>query len=85
MGMALTCMRRHGAQGTPTRTLEAPPDGTQGCRAVGFYDIAFLGGGPHLLAAAGRAGQVCSAMFSFFWMHNTSDWKQGCIAPAMMH
>lgn len=36
----------------------APPDRVLGSRAVGFTDVAFLGGGPHLLAAAGRGGQV---------------------------
>ncbi|KAK9834831.1 hypothetical protein WJX81_002117 [Elliptochloris bilobata] len=48
-------------QGTATCTLAAPADGAMGSRAVGFSDMAFLGGGPHLLAAAGRGGQV------FFW------------------
>ena len=45
-------------KGTPTRTLVAPPGGPQACRAVGFSDVTFIGGGRHLLAAGGRAGQV---------------------------
>ena len=50
-------------QGQATRTLSSPSESVLGPRGVGFMDVTYIGAGPHLLAAAGRGGQVrhCTA------------------------